>query len=95
MSPIQEALLSLALAIPAVGVWQIVLTGRLPAGEPEDESDERLSRLFLGVLALALGGFVAVSSLGTLPTLVGGLIAVGAAFLVATAFVPILGRRRR
>lgn len=62
MTPIQEVFFSLAVAIPTAGVWLIILTGRLPQGEPENEAEERLMRLIFGVGGLLMGAFLLWSS---------------------------------
>jgi TRAP-type C4-dicarboxylate transport system permease small subunit len=86
MTPIREILFSLLLASFGWAVWRIALTGRLPGDAvPEDETDRRLTFLFLGALGLGLGLFAAATPFGLLPRVLGASIAIGAAVIVWSA----------
>jgi uncharacterized membrane protein HdeD (DUF308 family) len=74
-------------------VWAVLLTGRLPAGQPQDESDERWSRSFLGGALLACGSvFLIVPDVVT--RLLAAALVTGSVVLIASAFVPRLRRHR-
>jgi hypothetical protein len=96
MPPVQEILLSVVLASFVWSVWRLALTGRLPGDAvPEDETDRRLTFVFLGALGLGLGIFAAVTPFGLLPRLLGASMALGSAVIVWSAFMPGPGARRR
>lgn len=71
----------------------MLITGRLSVGVPDDESDERWTRAFLGTLGIALGGVSLI-----FPDLVIRAVAlatlIAASLLLLSAFFPSLRRRR-
>jgi len=96
MSPVQEILLSLVIASFVWSVWRMALTGRLPGGAlPDDETDRKLTFLFLGALGLGFGIFLAVTQFGLLPRLLGAAMAIGSAVIVWSALRPRPGAKRR
>jgi len=61
---------------------------------PDDETDRKLTFLFLGALGLGFGIFLAVTPFGLLPSLGGASMAIGSAVIVWSAFRPRPGARR-
>jgi hypothetical protein len=87
MSPVQEILLSLVLATIVWSVWRIAITGRLPGDAvPEDETDRKLTLLFMGALGIAFGVYLGVTPIGPVPRLLGASMAIGSALIVWSAF---------
>ena len=94
MSPIQTLLVSILLAVFSWQVWKMVITGaRLSVGQPEDESDERWTRAFLGSIAGGLGGVLLLVPDLVIRTLA-LVILVGGVVLLLSGFFPRLRRRR-
>lgn len=95
MSTVQALVVWVLLASIAWSVWGMLFTGRLPAGQPEDERDERWYRVFLGVLLFVCGVIFFVLVPDFVTRVLAAAIATGSVLLIASAFVPRLRRLRR
>jgi hypothetical protein len=91
--PVAEVIASLFLAWMAWLLWVGLISGRLPH-QPQDESDERWYRAFMGGLSLLIAGGVVWAASAFVLKAVGVVLAAGSLVLLASAFAPRLRRLR-